>query len=185
MKIKMTFLSLAAAVSVCAADMPLEIISAKWGAGEKTCDAKAFAAGRLREGKFLVLSCRNAGSLGDPAPMKRKELTVTIRIQGEERTLRVGEYSAPIVVRVGNYPTTEKLTIYSATYGFGEKANNLLETVKRLCETNEKTVVGNQLVGTDPAPGKHKELIVFYSIGNCMRAMIVPEYQTFDPAQLK
>lgn len=80
MKIKAIFLSLAAAASISAADTPLKIISAQRGAGEKQCDVKAFVAGRLREGKFPVLSCRNAGSLGDPASIKRKELTVAIKI---------------------------------------------------------------------------------------------------------
>lgn len=184
MKRKMLLLFLSAA-TLCAAEAPLEIVSAKWGAGEKQCDAKAFVAGRLREGKFLVLSSQNAGSLGDPAPMTSKTLTVIVKIQGEERALSVGEYSTPVIIRVGDYPTTEKLTIYSATYGSGAKSQNLLETVKKLIEENRKVEVNNNLSGTDPAPNEAKELIVFYSIENCMRAMIVPEYQTFDPAGLK
>lgn len=184
MKSKMLLWFLSAA-TLCAAEVPLEIVSAKWGAGDKQCDAKAFAAGRLREGKFLVLSSQNTGSLGDPAPMTPKTLTVTVKIQGEERVLSVGEYSVPVIVRVGNYPTTEKLTVYSATYGSGAKSRNLLESIRQLIEENKKVKVNNNLSGTDPAPNEAKELIVFYSIGNCMRAMIVPEYQTFDPAGLK
>lgn len=185
MKIIAVLLSLAAAASVYAADGRVELINAKWGAGEKQCDATAFVAGRLREGKFLVLSPQNIGSLGDPAPMMPKELTANVKIQGQERTLTVGEYWAPIVIRTGDYPTTKDLTVYSATYGTGTEAKDLLDAVKLLVKENKTKEVDNNFAQTDPAPNKAKELIVFYSIGNCFRAMIVPEGKIFDPAGLK
>jgi len=178
-------LLLLAVVSVHAVAAPLELISAKWGAGDRQCDATAFAAGRLREGKFLVLSSQDAKELGDPAPMTPKVLTATIKVQGEERTLTVGEYSAPIIIRVGDYPATGELTIYSATYGSGDKSKDLREKVGQMIKENKTENVNNDFAGADPAPNKAKELVIVYSVDNCFRAMIVPEGKQFNPAGLK
>ena len=187
MKLHTILAALFAALLVSAADLPLEVVRATWGAGDRKCDATAFVSGRLREGKFLVLSAKNATTiLGDPARMKTKELIATIRVNGEERTLSVGEYSAPIIVRTGgDYPVTEALTVYSATYGYGLKTADMLETVKTMMAEKKKAGVNNQFAGSDPAKNKPKELIVLYSVGNTLRALIVPEGKFFDPAEIR
>ena len=61
----------------------------------------------------------------------------------------------------------------------------MLKTVKTMMAEKKKAGVNNQFAGSDPAKNKPKELIVLYSVGNTLRALIVPEGKFFDPAEIR
>ena len=54
------------------------------------------------------------------------------------------------------------LKIFQATYGADSNQVDVTEKIKTLTENDEAIEVGNELAGTDPAPGVRKHLRIVY-----------------------
>ncbi len=190
------------AAAVLFGQQPLEILSATYGAGSQTVNVTDRVRA-LVSNNSLVLTV-DIPTLGtDPAPGTGKSLTVRYRLDGREgetiardfEQLRIplSTTAAPaaptsgfsIADLYGNKPAaapaTPSLRILSARWGADTRYADVRANIEQRVQNNALSIrATNQNMGSDPAVGKDKFLIVQYEWQNATWEAQVKENGTLN-----
>jgi hypothetical protein len=154
----------AAATKPSATGNRLEIIEARWGAGDQWADVKLTMQADICDGRYLAFV--NASWLGmDPALGAVKSLIVRYRIADENRTGTFKDWQ--LVYLAADEPVGAQepgLVLLEAKYGAGRVWIDVLERLKPLVKENSLAVHVHRLVDVDPVPGRKKLLFVRYAV---------------------
>ncbi|HLW81947.1 MAG TPA: DUF3395 domain-containing protein [Candidatus Acidoferrales bacterium] len=120
----------------------------------------------LIQGDQLVLRINNETMGGDPAPDRRKRLSVVYLFDGQPYRATVDEHGS-LELPNGGAPIADDasgaLEILHATYGAEGRRVDITERLRSFVDGNRlQFVVSNDSLGGDPAYGLHKQLRVIY-----------------------
>lgn len=182
-KILAALLAATCAISLAAGE--LKIIKAEWGNGDKVNDATEALLKHMRgiEGVFFYITPTNSEFGPDPAPGKKKTLTVIYTDGGAQKTVVIPEKQKTAVV--ANAVPSKEFKLVGAFYGCGEDWNDASETIFTVLEAKESVVISNKAFGPDPAPGRPKELWIVYSKDGKIDFAPLKERTTFSEDALK
>lgn len=143
----------------------LRVMRAQYGADFRYFDVTE-RLNSLIQGDQLVLPINNDTMGGDPAPDRRKRLSVVYLFDGQPYRATVDEH-ASLELPNGGAPIAEDasgaLEILHATYGAEGRRVDITERLRSFVNGNRlQFVVSNDSLGGDPAYGLHKQLRVIY-----------------------
>ena len=163
----------------------LKIVKATWGNGDKVNDATEALQEHMRgiEGVFLYISPSNKEFGPDPAPGKKKELTVVYTDGGAEKTVVLPEKKRSVIL--ANAEPSEEFKVLGAFYGRGNDWNDVTETVQKTLADKGSVMIDNKAFGPDPAPRQKKELWVVYTKGGAIDYLPIKEKTKFSEESLK
>jgi DnaJ-like protein C11, C-terminal len=143
----------------------LRVMRAQYGADFRYFDVTE-RLNSLIQGDQLVLPINNDTMGGDPAPDRRKRLSVVYLFDGQVYRATVDEH-ASLDLPNGGTPIADDasgaLEILHATYGAEGRRVDITERLRSFVDGNRlQFVVSNDSLGGDPAYGLHKQLRVIY-----------------------
>ncbi|HWR35061.1 MAG TPA: DUF3011 domain-containing protein [Clostridia bacterium] len=159
----------------------LQINRAIYGADGRNADVTSRLNSFLQNNNQINLQVTNQNMGGDPAPNKRKTLTVDYMMNGrnERATVRENE-----MLRLfnPNATTQSNLRIDRATYGAGYRTADVTSRLSSQVQGDQLNLqVTNDTMGGDPAPNQSKTLTVQYSMNGRSDQAVVREG---DPLRL-
>lgn len=130
----------------------------------------------------LEMRIDNGSMGGDPAPDRRKRLTVVYLFDGAPYRAIVDEHGA-LELPNGGTPITANdsgtLEILHATYGAEGRRADVTSIVRAAANGNQLLfAVSNGALGGDPAPGLHKNLRVIYRLNGTRYEAVAAEGTT-------
>jgi hypothetical protein len=141
--------------------------SAYYGAGGRGVDVTRRVQRLAYEGQGFRVSNRNLGI--DPAPGRRKNLSVTYYVDRRRVVQRVSEDDVFYFRRGGyggGWPDYDDgyrgTTIVRAVYGTRGRYADVTRTVRRYARRGESFRVSNDTFGVDPYKGRSKQLRVVF-----------------------
>lgn len=158
----------------------LKIVKATYGNGNQVNDVtEAFQkhAGGL-PGAFLTIRPSNKEFGPDPAPGKKKILTVVYTDGGAEKTVAIPERQLGIVA--ANVEPSQEFKVLRAFYGSGRNWKEVTDKILPVIQNNTILSINNTTLGPDPAPRRKKELFVIYTQENQIRHLLIPEKTPFS-----
>lgn len=165
----------------------LKIVRAKYGTDRAKVDVterfSKEAAGM--EGAFLMMPVSGGLAAADPAPGEAKKLELTFHDSRSENVLIFPEKA--LAYAVAGVPRTQEFSFGRAFYGVGR---NWTEVTGRVLAMRKNRVAGQgdyrKLFGvSDPAHGKNKELVIFYSRDRQLKMKVYRDGVRFAPAELE
>lgn len=157
----------------------LRIMRAQYGADFRYFDVTD-QLNSLIQNDQLDVRIDNASMGGDPAPDRRKLLTVVYLFDGRPYRAVVDEHGA-LELPNGGTPVAENqpanLEILYATYGAEQHRVDVTDIVRSAVNGNQlQFLVSNGALGGDPAPGLHKNLRVIYRWGGVRYEAVAAEH---------
>jgi len=143
----------------------LRVMRAQYGADFRYFDVTGRLNSLIQDDQ-LNLRIDNGTMGGDPAPDRRKRLTVIYLFDGRMYRALVDEHGS-LDLPEGGIPLAENpsaaLEILHATYGAEGQRADVTDRVRAFMSGNRlEFQVSNDALGGDPAPGLHKQLRVIY-----------------------
>ncbi len=158
----------------------LKIVKAAYGNGNQVNDVTAAFlkhAGGV-PGTFLMIRPSNKEFGPDPAPGKKKMLTVVFTDGGAEKTVAIPEHQFGIVA--ANVEPSQEFKVLRAFYGSGKEWKEVTDRILPVIKNNTILHINNTTLGPDPAPRRKKELFVIYTQENQIRHLLIPEKTQFS-----
>jgi hypothetical protein len=156
----------------------LRILRAQYGADYRYFDVTDRLNSQL-QGDQLSLRITNDTMGGDPAPDKRKQLTVVYFFNGQQCRARVHEKDAlnlPGAGDCGSANSANDFEVLQASYGAGDRRRDVTSRLASLVSGQQlQLTVSNSLLGGDPAEGRRKQLRVIYLWQGIRYESVVPE----------
>ncbi len=157
----------------------LRVMRAQYGADFRYFDVTN-QLNSLIQNDQLDMRIDNASMGGDPAPDRRKRLTVVYLFDGQPYRAVVDEHGALELPNSGT-PIVQNeaanLEILHATYGAEEHRVDVTDVVRSALNGNQlQFLVSNGALGGDPAPGLHKNLRVIYRWGGVRYEAVAAEH---------
>jgi hypothetical protein len=148
---------------------PLEILSARYGVGDKSIDVTSQVRSLVRNNQ-LSLTVDPSALGGDPAPGIQKTLEIRYRSAGTEQTAAARDLEQIQLPPSSGFSIGDLfgdggiLRIISARYGYRGQVSDVTPRLQSMVKNDQLSFkVTNQNVGgADPAVGKDKELVVVY-----------------------
>ncbi len=159
----------------------LEIVKAVYGAGDQVNDVTAIFKEKAQglTGVFYVFTPLNQTFGADPAPGKQKNLTITYKDGGAEKTAVIKEKARGVIL--GGAETAQEFKVLKAFYGNGAQWKDVTDKVNEAIASKSELGVNNTTLGPDPAPKKPKELLVIYTVGNEIKFLSLAERKQLAP----
>jgi hypothetical protein len=161
----------------------LRILRAQYGADFRYFDVTDRLNSQL-QGDQLSLRISNDVMGGDPAPDKRKQLTVVYIFNGDQCRATVSEKDSLNLPSAGDCAgnfSAGGFQILQATYGSGDRRRDVTGRVAALVSGDQlQVLVSNSGMGGDPAEGQHKQLRVIYLWQGIRYESITPEGGTLS-----
>ena len=162
----------------------IEIVKAVYGAGNNMVDVTEAVQKQALNIPGVLFSITSGNNLvpKDPAPGKGKTLVLTYKQDGKENTARIFERKSFSIH--GVIAPSKELKIVKAVYGVGNKWVDVTAKVAPVIAQG-KDIKATNVLFTDPAPGKGKNLIVLYTVNNQVKTTSIPENGTLKAAAFK
>lgn len=159
----------------------LRVMRAQYGADFRYFDVTD-RLNSLIQNDQLDIRIDNSSMGGDPAPDRRKRLTVVYLFDGQPYRAVVDEHGA-LSLPNGGASIAEndaaRLEILHATYGAEGRRADVTNIVRAAANGNQlQFAVSNGALGGDPAPGLHKNLRVIYRWGGVRYEAVAAEHST-------
>lgn len=161
----------------------LRILRAQYGADYRYFDVTDRLNAQLQEDQ-LTLRITNETMGRDPAPDKRKQLTVVYFYNGQQCRAMVNEKETLNLPGEGDCASGSfggGFQILQALYGTGDHFRDVTDRVAALVSGQQlQFTVSNSALGGDPAEGKPKQLRVIYLWQGIRYEAITPEKGTLS-----
>lgn len=160
----------------------LEIVKAVYGAGDKVKDVTEVVKEKAQgmAGVFFAITPSNQLFGEDPAPKQPKNLTVTYKEDGAEKTAVIKERAKGIILP-GGLEAAQELKLLKAFYGTGKEWKDVTDKATEAVANKTNLTVNNTVLGPDPAPKKRKELFVIYTVNNEIKTLSILETKQLTP----
>lgn len=154
------------------------ILRAQYGADYRYFDVTD-RLNSLLQGDQLTLRVTNDTMGGDPAPDRRKQLTVVYFYNGQQCRATISEKDTLNLPGAGDCAGNFEgggFRVLRATYGAGNRLSDVTDRVAALASGQQlQLTVSNSTMGGDPAEGQHKQLRVIYLWQGIRYESITPE----------
>lgn len=164
----------------------LEVIEAKFGVDNRWADVRdEFMKLKRNDDLYLGYIDGNKMAGKDPAPKVGKKLVVKYKDNdGSIKTVALTERTVTGIS--ANVTPSKDFSLGQVWFGWGNNYVNITENMKDIF-ANRKEVTLNfptLKITSDPAPGKKKDIIIFYSIDGEIKSTIVFEKDKFHPGMI-